>query len=508
MGDSKNTSKIGLLQWVVPAVVLLIFMMVSLTYASAQVKSLAQTDTYADMTNYAAELGNEMRYQIKGVQNTSETAASFAMEMFSEGVTEKDFASGYLSDVVDGANILDACVVDKDGRGFDQNGNAINLFGTEYFDKLGTTGETVITDIMDDGTKSTIAIISPIHSKNRITEYIVLNMSTKCFESLPVTSKFNGRSEFMLVRSDGLIAGITGESLIDRGENLLDNPDVEFGEDMTEVKMARNLENGRSGVVQCTVKDDSRYLVYKSMKFNGWYICIFVTESFVTGQVKRYGNIMKSLVTRIAVSMTLFFIIIISINVIGRIVYRRQSAALKDKAETDLLTGLLNKISTEKYIQDYLEGEGKDKQAMFFLLDIDNFKKINDTMGHAFGDEVLATLGEKISTEFRATDIFGRIGGDEFVVFLKDIKTDEIRDREAARVADFFKNFKAGEYVKYSATASIGAAMYPKDGNSFESLYKAADQAVYQAKRHGKNQLAFYKQELEGEEIDISRHDD
>ena len=508
MSDSKNASKISLLQWVVPAVALLIFMMVSLTYASSNVRSLAETDTYADMTNYAAELGNEMRYQIKAVQNTAETVAFTASDMFGENVSEQDFAAKYISNVIDGANIVEGYVVDKDGTGFDHQGSSVNISGTEYFDKLGTTGETVISDIMDDGTRSTIAVISPIHSKNRISEYIILIMTTKCFESLPVTSKFNGRSEYMLVRSDGLVAGATGENLIGRGENLLDNPDVVLGEDMTEVKMARNLENGRSGVVKCTVKNGDRYLVYKSIKFNGWYVCIFVTDSFVTGQVKRYGNIMSSLVTRIAVSMTLFFIIIIAINVIGRIVYRRQSAALKDKAETDLLTGLLNKISTEKYIQDYLEGEGKDKQAMFFLLDIDNFKKINDTMGHAFGDEVLATLGEKISTEFRATDIFGRIGGDEFVVFLKDIKTDEIRDREAARVADFFKNFKAGEYVKYSATASIGAAMYPKDGNSFETLYKAADQAVYQAKRHGKNQLAFYKQELKGEEIDISRHDE
>ena len=88
------------------------------------------------------------------------------------------------------------------------------------------------------------------------------------------------------------------------------------------------------------------------------------------------------------------------------------------------------------------------------------------------------------------------------------IKDDEIKEREAGRVAAFFKNFKAGEYVKYSVTASIGVAVYSKDGDTFEALYKAADQAVYQAKRHGKNQLAFYKQKLEGEEIDISRPDE
>ncbi len=507
MGDSKNTSKVNLLQWVIPAAALLIFMMVSLSYASKDVKSLALTDAYNDMTNYATELGNEMRFQIKGVQNSADTIASFAGKLVEGTVSGKDFAKDYISGSVDGTYVTCGYIVGADGKGFDSEGNAVDLSGKEYLAGGLASEEPVVSDFFDDGTRSVIAVISPIKKGNGVSGHIVLDMSTKCFETLPLTSKFNGRAEYMLVRSDGVVTGTTGDSLLSRGDNIIEDPDVKFGEDMTEVKMARNLENGRSGVVACSVKNENRFLVYKSTKFNGWYVCMLVTESYVNGQVSRYGEIMSSLVARIAVSMTLFFIIIISINVISRLVYRRQSAALKDKAETDLLTGLLNKISTEKYIQDYLEGEGKDKQAMFFLLDIDNFKKINDTMGHAFGDEVLATLGEKISTEFRATDIFGRIGGDEFVVFLKDIKTDEIRDREASRVADFFKNFKAGEYVKYSATASIGAAMYPKDGTSFETLYKAADQAVYQAKRHGKNQLAFYKQELEGEEIDISRHE-
>ena len=508
MGDSKNGSKISLLQWVVPAVALLIFMMVSLTYASSDVKSLALTDTYNDMTAYASELGNEMKFCVKAVQNTADTAASFAAGMIGSEIDEKKFAAGYLSGSIDGTNIIEGYIVDDVGKGYDTEGNEANLSGKDYFKEAQSSEGTYISDIFEDSTKYLIYIVSPILDNSSFSGYVVLGMSTKCFESLPLTSKFNGRAQYMLVTSAGLVAGTTGDNLLGKGENLINNSNLILGGDMTEVKMARNLENGRSGVADCTVKDENRYLVYKSTKFNGWYVCILVTDSYVRGQVDRYGNIMKSLVTRITVSMTLFFIIIIAINVIGRVVYRRQSAALKDKAETDLLTGLLNKISTEKYIQDYLEGEGKDKQSMFFLLDIDNFKKINDTMGHAFGDEVLATLGEKISTEFRATDIFGRIGGDEFVVFLKDIKTDEIRDREASRVAEFFKNFKAGEYVKYSATASIGAAMYPKDGTSFESLYKAADQAVYQAKKHGKNQLAFYKQELEGEEIDISRHDD
>ncbi|MEG1847550.1 MAG: GGDEF domain-containing protein, partial [Lachnospiraceae bacterium] len=131
-------------------------------------------------------------------------------------------------------------------------------------------------------------------------------------------------------------------------------------------------------------------------------------------------------------------------------------------------------------------------QALLFLIDIDNFKKINDTMGHAFGDEVLKTIGAKLKMEFRKSDICGRVGGDEMLIFLKDIEDGRLQC-EAERVIAIYKNFGVGEYVKYTVTASIGAAVYSRDGKTFEELYKAADQALYRAKRNGKNQLMFYK---------------
>ena len=150
-------------------------------------------------------------------------------------------------------------------------------------------------------------------------------------------------------------------------------------------------------------------------------------------------------------------------------------------------------MTTEKKIKEFI-AEQPDTQSLIFILDIDNFKKINDTMGHAFGDEVLRTIGQRIKMEFRVSDIIGRLGGDEFVIFLKGLKDEEIIIREAAKVENFFKDFKAGDgYVKYSATASIGCAVFPRDAGDFEGLYKAADQALYKAKQRGKNQLAFYK---------------
>lgn len=169
------------------------------------------------------------------------------------------------------------------------------------------------------------------------------------------------------------------------------------------------------------------------------------------------------------------------------------SKEMEDKADTDQLTGLYNKMATERKIKEYMQ-KYPDSQALMIIIDVDNFKKINDTMGHSFGDEVLSKLGVQVQAMFRVTDIIGRTGGDEFIVFLKRIP-DEIIVREGKKLETFFKNFEVGEYVKYSVTASLGAAVFPGDAKDFEGLYKAADKALYVAKNRGKNCIAFYGEE-------------
>ena len=191
------------------------------------------------------------------------------------------------------------------------------------------------------------------------------------------------------------------------------------------------------------------------------------------------------LIVKISISIAAALIVITVINVLVRIKASEHSKVLEDKADTDLLTDLNNKMATERKIREYM--------GVLFVLDVDNFKKINDTMGHAFGDEVLRNLAVRLQSMFRATDIVGRTGGDEFMVFLKDIRDITMIEREGKKIEQFFHQFEVGEYVKYSVTASVGAAVFPGDGNTFENLYKSADNALYVSKRHGKNQLTFYK---------------
>ena len=186
-----------------------------------------------------------------------------------------------------------------------------------------------------------------------------------------------------------------------------------------------------------------------------------------------------------------FFITFLVFSLFNRRKENANKQELEVKADTDLLTGLYNKIATEKLIKNYI-AQNPDGRGLLILLDLDNFKKINDTLGHGFGDEVLQYLGMRLGSQFRVTDIVGRIGGDEFMVFLKDMKTQEYIEAEARKMSRFFNNFQVSEYTKFYATASMGAAVYPDDGKTFDALYRAADTALYKAKKNGKKQLAFF----------------
>lgn len=236
-------------------------------------------------------------------------------------------------------------------------------------------------------------------------------------------------------------------------------------------------------------------LAYAPVGSSGMYLVAGASPAYFARNLKWHWQKSRNAIIEIVIALLAFIVSVVVINAISSQHTDEKTKEYSVKAETDPLTGLLNKGATEKHIRDYID-KNPTRAGMLFLFDIDNFKKINDTRGHQFGDEVLRTIGSRLPAEFRATDIVGRIGGDEFMVFLCGIKdTDEIIRTEGRRIESFFQGFQVGDYVKYAVTASIGAAVYTRDGATFDDLYKSADHALYVAKRRGKNQLAYYGDE-------------
>lgn len=179
---------------------------------------------------------------------------------------------------------------------------------------------------------------------------------------------------------------------------------------------------------------------------------------------------------------------------------KKEKSRLISQAETDQLTGFLNKISTSLKIGETIREYPEDDGALL-LLDLDDFKKLNDTYGHQVGDNFLRTFTGKLFLQFSANDVLGRIGGEEFVVYVNsrsengsDIKS--IAERAAKNILEICRSVKIdGVDEDKVFTCSVGIAMYPHDGASYTELYEKADNAMYTVKRSGKNNYAFYKTE-------------
>lgn len=173
---------------------------------------------------------------------------------------------------------------------------------------------------------------------------------------------------------------------------------------------------------------------------------------------------------------------------------KKEAEELLFKAQRDSLTELYNKGTTESMIEEYIENEGAEKNGAMFLIDLDNFKSINDTLGHLAGDFVLTNISSMLSKVFEENSIVGRIGGDEFIVFFKDVDSEEVIHNKAEELVNGFRKNFIEEFENYKISGSIGIAKYPEHGKCFEELYINADKAAYLAKHNGKDNYCLFKE--------------
>jgi diguanylate cyclase (GGDEF)-like protein/PAS domain S-box-containing protein len=176
---------------------------------------------------------------------------------------------------------------------------------------------------------------------------------------------------------------------------------------------------------------------------------------------------------------------------------KRAQNRLNELVNHDPLTGLPNRRLLNELLEHGLRRAGRENHQLALLfIDLDRFKTINDSLGHQVGDKLLHEAATRISICMRDSDIVARFGGDEFVVMMDMIKN----PKDAALVAQKIIDALAVEFIIDSKeifiSASIGISVFPRDGDSAESLINAADVAMYQVKNKGKNNHCFYSDDL------------
>ena len=495
-----------LMGWIIPTALLVGFMVVMFLLFTAKVEQKGQdiVENNIAMTSeeYALRIGNELA-KIEGNVN-------YAVEVYEQYGTIHNMKKNLMKTLCNSSSAYMAVLVDEVGSGLSDSGSLVKLGGLPYFyhakngdhwfytEDDGITGKaavvytaTVKTDSKDDASETHVLAyynVNEIFKLVKIESYSSVAFFAMLDENYEVIS-YQGENEAFL--SSGNIKDVIQHNATNENKQALKSMGIDF-------------KNKQTGSQVVAINGDVRSLCYAPVGVGDFYFMIGVENDFVLQKGSEYYVEASNMLSAMIIAIGVFFILVVIINFITKLVDRKQKSELQLKADTDLLTGLTNKAATIRLIKEYMS-QNPNGTGVLFVIDIDNFKKINDTMGHAFGDEVLKELGQQLRSMFRAMDVVGRFGGDEFMVFMTDVKDPAAIKRNGDRLREFFRNFKAGEYVKYSVTASIGAAVFSEDSKDFESLFRTADKAVYVVKKRGKNDVAFYsdvKDEAETQLLD------
>lgn len=267
---------------------------------------------------------------------------------------------------------------------------------------------------------------------------------------------YNAKTDVMMIKSSKDFGGIAGEQIKSGYLETIDDSAI-YEEDLPYYKSVfRGL----------LVSPKHESIEYRTKRFDDdytWYqahlTSLLGPEGYVTRVVGRMINIQERKLKELELIL---------------------------RAEKDALTGLYNKGAAIQLIQNAV-GENKNNMLnALMIIDLDNFKEVNDLLGHSQGDKTLAEVAKILNNIFKGGDIVGRIGGDEFVVFVKNV--DVISDVEllAAKVVKDINYTYVHEERDIQLTCSVGVAIYPYHGKSYEELFDKADKAVYTAKANGK----------------------
>lgn len=292
------------------------------------------------------------------------------------------------------------------------------------------------------------------------------------------------------------------ETLSDMQIRLVNqNYDIIFSKDSEEIgkQLHKEIKDRIKGQTSASLMDNE-YLVSVN-NVDEWYVVCSIPTRIILqekNEVTRYIY-MTGLIAALIAALIGFHLSYVLTKPVKRMVTR-----LDDKARIDLLTGILNKLTFEEYANNCLESSLDSEQRALVIIDLDDFKGINDNYGHAAGDRALEAVGEIMRSTFSDDDYLGRVGGDEFSVLVNtrfDSEEEFINyvQEKCSSFSDALHHRFDDDGSGMRASASIGVALFPRDGRSFPQLYSACDKALYSSKKSGKDRISFFDAQTGGE---------
>ena len=350
----------------------------------------------------------------------------------------------------------------------------------------------------------TLRVVHPIHHNKELIGFIELGMELEDIISQMRSENF---SHWAILLNKALLSKkdwVHGTSVFGSESNW------DFSE--TQVLHTSNFELTQEEWSKFQKQQRYEHEVVKPVRLDNTHHIVFTSHlEDVTG--KHVGDlVIKSNVKALLSSSsqkTFVSILILTLFLITTLTYlyfslkkvdsllKTRSSKLLKFATRDTLTDLPNR----KLLQDRLTHALSKRQALggqlaIFFIDLDHFKQINDSFGHAHGDELLKHSARRLSNLVSSDNTIARLGGDEFVIVLERInETDQIFSLAKRIIESFRKPFMI-EQREFHTTASVGICLFPNDGHTQSELFQNADAALYQAKEKGRDQFCFYEQQL------------
>lgn len=465
---------------------------VLLTY-EMKMSDVAVADAQAELAVHGDRAVAAFMADIQGVKQAAYTLAAILGEK-PEVLTLDNI--DLLRICVTSSSAYDGYIANAKGEAVDINNKKLNVWGNAEYGQV-LAGKDILSDIelVAESDKDRISVYAPVLRDTRVVGAVCLRYDINRVRSFLSINAQEFNSMSGIARADGAMFGMTGENHPKAGAGLFDILDDYNVEEkgMIVKRVRQDFENNKSGQIVALVSGEPCYVGYRSVGTNGWFLFEVYSLDYYRTLCEEKFDVTRYMVVNIISCIILLLVFVLCITIVDNIIIKFRNKKLKELSETDNLTGLLNKVASESHLTEYLEGEGKYGRGILCVLDMDDFKHINNIKGHAYGDSLLAAFGRDLKRNFRPDDIVGRTSGDEFLLYLKDMKDDEAIAHEMSILKDYLTGYTRGEYARDPVTASVGVAIYPDDARNFATLYKAADAGVYVSKQKGKNKITYYR---------------
>ena len=373
-------------------------------------------------------------------------------------------------------------ISDAQGNLYLPSNSDANIAKTLFFQKASTSKDENI--YIDLGTnpinqKNTFLLAESIFLDDIFQGMIILYCDADALLKFIGGESFNDSGTLMLFHEDGQAIGRNYPiKEFDGYEEVLE--DIPFKNEEERQIFKQAMDTGEKYINFMENSTGGNCIYYLPTKYPGWNLLLTVDASYIKDDFR-------------AINKDSFTFMILNVIIIGfavAVTYAIYDAGRKiiDCNQLDPHTQLYNKSYAKYLAEEYINREGRMNNFACFFLDMDHFKKVNDTFGHQVGDQLLKDFSHELKNRFRESDIVSRFGGDEFFILMKNVSDKQNVAKKAEEIMNILSSIQ-----NYDVTISIGIAMSPTDGKTYDELQKCADIALYLAKEGGKNKYCFYQ---------------